>query len=176
MKGQSMGLTKNEQIKKTLFETRSCRADMLCRVYEIKVVSGKLSRMKKDHLDSLFREAKWLRNSELAKDDLSRLDRNAKTVEVKVGDKIEVRELIHLGSQMKQDIVDQLKSDVRGLSVLKSHGYKVGKLKFKSVCNSVPLRQFGRTYRIDFDKNIITIQGLKKTVESTWVGPTAKKG
>lgn len=170
-----MGLTKNEQIKKTLFETRSRRADMLCCVYEIKVVSGKLSRMKKDHLDSLFREAKWLRNSELAKDDLSRLDRNAKIAEVKVGDKTEVRELTHLGSQMKQDIVDQLKSDVRGLSVLKSHGYKVGKLKFKSVCNSVPLRQFGCTYRIDFDKNTITIQGLKKPLKVRGLNQLSKK-
>ena len=153
---------KNAQIRKTMSETRERRAGMLCRVFGVKVVRGKLSREKRDHLEALFREAKWLRNSELAKDDASLFGRNAKTATVKVGDSFEERPLTHLGSQMRQDVVDQLKSDIRGLSELKKKGYKVGKLKFKSFCNSVPLRQYGTTYRIDFESNTISTQGFKK--------------
>ena len=45
---------------------------------------------------------------------------------------------------MKSQIGDELSS----LSAKKKKGYKVGKLKFKSSCNSIPLRQFGNTHRI----------------------------
>lgn len=153
---------KNTQIKNTMAETKQRRSQMICRVYEVKIVNGKISKEKKQHLNSLFREAKWLRNSELAKDDISLLDRNAKTATVKVGDTFEQRSLVCLGSQMRQDVVDQLKSDIRGLSELKKKGYKVGKLKFKSFCNSVPLRQYGTTYRINFEKRVVFIQGYRK--------------
>lgn len=154
--------TKNDQIKKTMKATRERRSGMVCRVFETKIVSGKLSAEKKEHLDALFREAKWLRNSELAKEDISLLDRNAKMASIKVGNDFELRPLEHLGSQMRQDIVDQIKSDIRGLAVLKAKGYKVGKLKFKPFCNMVPLRQYGTTFRIDFEKNAVSIQGFRK--------------
>lgn len=153
---------KNEQIRKTASATRERRAGMVCRVFEVKVIHSKLSREKKSHLDVLFLEAKWLRNSELAKGDASLFDRNSKTAVVKVGDIFEERELTHLGSQMRQDVVDQLRSDIKGLSVSRKKGRKVGKLKFKSFCNSVPLRQYGTTYRINFEKNTISIQGFRK--------------
>ena len=155
-------MTKNENIKNSIRATKKRHSQMTCCVFEMKIVRGKLSFEKKDYLDALFREAKWLRNSELAKDDISLLDRNAAEANVKVGETFEVHKLTHLGSQMKQDIVDQLKSDIKGLSVLKEHGHKVGKLKFKPFCNSVPLRQYGRTFRIDFKKNTISVQGFKK--------------
>lgn len=154
--------TKNEQIKKTMSETCQRRADMVLRVFELKIVRGKMSQEKKNHLDALFREAKWLRNSELAKGDISLLDRNAKEATVKIGSGFEVRPLTHLGSQMRQDIVDQIKSDIHGLAVLKKRGHKVGRLRFKSFCNCVPLRQYGTTYRIDFEKNTVSIQGFRK--------------
>ena len=153
---------KNDQIKETMKATRERRSGMLCRVFEIKIVKGKLSSTKKEHLDALFREAKWLRNSELAKNDVYLLNRNAKTVSVKVGNSFETRTLEYLGSQMRQDIVDQIKSDIKGLSASKAQGRNVGSLKFKSFCNMVPLRQYGTTYRIDFEKNTVTIQGFKK--------------
>lgn len=157
-----MSTSKNLAIKNTIKKTRERRSRMSCRVFEVKVVRGKLSHEKKEHLDALFREAKWLRNSELSKDDISLFDRNAKLAVIKVGEAFEERDLTHLGSQMRQDVVDQLKSDARSLAALKSHGRKVGKLKFKSFCNSVPLRQYGTTYRIDFENNTISIQGFRK--------------
>lgn len=153
---------KNIRIKESIKTTRERRNNMLCRTYEVKIIRGKLSKCKKDFLDALFREAKWLRNSELSKGDLSLMDRDAKTAVVKVGDRFETRDLEHLGSQIKQDIVDQIKTDAHGLAVLKEHGYKAGALKFKSYCNSIPLRQFGKTFRIDFSKNQISIQKCRK--------------
>ncbi len=105
---------------------------MLCRVYEVKVVASKLSRQKKELISQLFREAKWLRNSELAKGDLKAMDRDAKTAVVKVGDVFETRELTLLGSQIRQDIVDGIKSEVKGLKTRKSKGEHVGRLKFKT--------------------------------------------
>ena len=155
-------IKKNEKIKATLNETRERRKELVCKVYDAKIVSGKLSKEKKEHLDALFKEAKWLRNSELSKDDLKLLDRNAKEATVKVGDVFETRMLTHLSSQMRQSVVDQIRTDVNSLSKSKKKGNKVGRLKFKSVCNSINLTQFGKTYRIDFEKNLIFIQGFKK--------------
>lgn len=156
---------KNEQISNTIRATRERRAGMCCRVFEVKIVKGKLSCEKKAHLDALFREAKWLRNSELAKGDVSLFDRNAKTASVKIGNAFETRSLTHLGSQMRQDVVDQLKQDARSLAALKQKGRMIGRLKFKSFCNCVPLRQYGTTYRIDFEKSTISIQGFKKPLK-----------
>lgn len=155
-------MSKNDRIKESMKQTRERHARMVCRVFEVKIVRGKLSCEKRNHLDTLFLEAKWLRNSELAKGDVSLLDRNAATVTIKVGNHYEERSLTHLGSQMKQDIIDQIKSDIKGLAEAKKKGRKVGKLKFKSYCNSVPLRQFGNTFRIDFKKSLIFIQAFKK--------------
>ena len=58
--------------------------------------------------------------------------------------------------------MDQIRTDVNNLSKSKKKGNKIGKLKFKSVCNSIDLKQFNVTYRIDFEKNLIFIQGFKK--------------
>ena len=153
---------KNEQIRNSIKETRERRSGMICRVFEVKIINGKLSKEKNDHLDKLFLEGKWLRNSELGKGDLALLDDKATTAAVKVGDEIETRPLEHLSSQMKQDIVQQISKDVRALSASKKNGNKVGVLKFKSYCNCIPLRKYGATFRINFDNNTITIQGFKK--------------
>lgn len=152
---------KNAKIKQQLQETREKHASMVCRVFEVKVVSRKMSKVQKEMLDQYFREAKWLRNSELAKG-YDNMDRNAKIATIKVGDVFKERELKILGSQVKQDIVDTLKSEINGLATKKANGEKVGQLKFKSVCNCIPLRQYGKTYKIDFDKHKITIQNMAK--------------
>lgn len=155
-------MDKNAQMRMTLAATRERHSRMICRVFEVKIVKGKMSKQKKQHLDNLFKEAKWLRNSELAKDDIKLLDRKAKVARVKVGETFEERPLVCLSSQMRQAIVDQIKTDILNLSKAKKKGYKVGKLKFKSYCNCVPLYQYGKTYRIDFKHEIVTIQGFKK--------------
>ena len=151
---------KNINIKNSIKETRERHSKMDVKTFEVKVVTSKLSIAQRDDINALFKEAKWLRNSHLA--DFKNAKRDAKTANVKVKDHIEVRQLTHLGSQIRQEIYDNIKSNIKGLSTKKSKGEKVGRLKFKSVCNSIPLKQFGTTYKIDFNKNRIKIQNIKK--------------
>lgn len=153
---------KNKAIKATMDATRKRHADMRCRVFVVKVVSNKLSCEKKQLLNQLFREAKWLRNSELSKGDLDAMDRNAKTAAVKFGSEVKEMPLTLLGSQIRQDVVDSIKAEARGLATKKARGGKVGYLKYKSYCNMIPLRQYGTTYRINFAGNTISVQNMAK--------------
>ncbi len=140
--------------------TKARHSQMDCRVFEVKVVSSKMSKAQKEQVNQYFREAKWRRNSIVA--DLESADRNGKTAVVKIGETFEERPLELLGSQVRQDIYDMVKSEIRGLHTKKGKGEKVGALSFKSYCNSIPLRQYGVTYRIDFSRNRIKIQNIRK--------------
>ena len=151
---------KNQRIKETLIATKARHSNMDVKTFEVKVVSSKLSNEQNRQVNQYFKEAKWLRNHFLA--DLDNADCKANIVNIKVKDNIETRTLDILGSQVKQNILKNLKSEIKGLSTTKSKGNRIGKLKFKSVCNSIPLKQFGTTYKIDFDKNKIKIQNIKK--------------
>ena len=78
---------------------------------------------------------------------------------VKEGKEFIERE-ISLGSQIKQSIITEVKDNIKSLSKLKKHGHKVGSLKYQSFCNSINLKQYGKTY--SFDKNYLKLQGIKK--------------
>lgn len=151
---------KNTSISNTIKDTRERHAHMICKTYGVKVVTSKLSCAQREELNAAFREAKWLRNDIIS--DFKRANRNAKTANVKTPDGFEERELVHLGSQIKQDIYDKVKSEIKSLANKKKQGKKVGRLKFKSVCNSLPLRQFGTTYNIYFNENRIKVQKIAK--------------
>ena len=150
---------KNLKIKETCKATRMRRKDMDCRIFEVKVVRSKMSRSQKNDVNTLFREAKWFRNAYLADNTLSD---KCRTVKVKVKDIFEERELTLLGSQIKQSVISEVKNSIRGLARLKENGYKVGALKFKSVCNSVDLKQNHITYEIDKDRSRVRIQNIRK--------------
>jgi len=76
--------------------------------------------------------------------------------------KYEQRELTVLGSQIKQEIADRLKDNLLALGKLKKNGRKVGALKCKRFVNSIPLKQYGVTYNLDFARNRVRIQKLGK--------------
>ena len=158
-------MTKNETIRKTMMETKARREEMRLRVYIVKIVKGKLSHEKEEHLSRLFLEGKWLWNHTLSESDVFHADRNIDSVIVKTPDGEELRPLLALGSQMKQDIVDSVGSAVRSLSSKKKAGEKVGRVRFRKYCNMIPLRQYGTTYRIDFGKNTVSLQGLKGAIK-----------
>ena len=151
---------KNEAIRQTVRETRLRRGNMQCKTFEVKVDASKLNRQTKADVNALFREAKWRRNDIVA--DVNAASRSSKTAAVKVGDVMEERSFTVLGSQMIQDIYDGVHSEIQGLSTKKDHGDKVGALRFKSVCNCVPLRQFGNTYKINFATNRIKVVNIKQ--------------
>lgn len=119
---------------------------MDCCVFCAKVQENRLSKAKLEKLYRCFLEAKWLRNAVVATDTLSLEDTSS--VQVKVNDSFETREIKNLSSQMKQSVVDSVKADICNLSKAKKAGYKVGRLQFKKECNEINLKQFRKTYKI----------------------------
>jgi len=63
---------------------------------------------------------------------------------------------------MRQGIVERIKRNLYSLKRAKEKGIKVGKLSFKSEVRSIPLKQYGITYKVLKDKNRVKIQGIKK--------------
>jgi putative transposase len=150
---------KNEKIKLAIQETRERRKNQTPIVVQLKIQN--LSKKKEEDLKRVFLEAKWFYNWLIS--DIERLKlpvNKVNKVEVKVGENFEERKLILLGSQLKQAIADEVKWSLRSLRASKEKGEKVGKLKFKSFVNSIPLKQYGKTHTIDFSRNRIKIQKL----------------
>ena len=155
-------MTKAERIKNTLKVTKQRRETQDCKVYTCKFDFSHLSKQKREYLNRLFLEAKWLRNYIIARDDIfNETDKHAFVIVINKDREKEERELKCLSSQMKQGILDQIKNDISGLSASKEKGRKVGKLKFKSRVNSIGLKQFNNTYKIR-GKSYITLQGFNK--------------
>ena len=154
-------VAKNETIKQTMQATRERHKNMTCRVFELKLNTRKMSKTQREQLTTYFREAKWRRNNIVA--DFANASRNAKSAVVKFGDIFEERPFSILGSQVIQDIYDGVKTEIKILHIKKEKGEKVGRLKFKSVCNCIPLRQYNTTYRIDFVCKLVRIQNIRKS-------------
>jgi len=152
-----MSEEKNLRIKNTLRATKERHSKMDCRVISVKVQENRLSTAKLEKLKRCFLEAKWLYNAVVATETLT-LD-DTSTVQVKVKNTFETREIKNLSSQMKQSVIDGAKANVFNLSKAKKKGFKVGKLKFKKEYNAIDLSQFNNTYSIK-DKNKVRIQRI----------------
>jgi putative transposase len=150
-------------LKTSIEATKLRRSKLTCKVYETKIMTSKLSKTSLKHLNKLFLEAKWLYNHVISSDDITKINTtHIKEVPVKVKDVFETRQLDYISSQMKQSIKTRAFDNVMGLSASKKQGRRIGKLKFKSFLNSIPLVQFGTTYKLDFDKSRIRVQGIKQ--------------
>jgi len=150
--------------KQSILDTKEKRKNQTCKVFEIKFDDSHLSLEKKEYLKRLFLEAKWFYNNILNSEDIFKFNDKVKTVFVLNKDKEqEERELKFLTAQMKQSFKDRTIGSIKALSTKKKNGKQseVGKLKFKSRINSIPLKQCGVTYRIENEKYIF-IQGFKK--------------
>jgi len=150
---------KAEKIKRALQETKERRKGQRPVVFQLKLQN--LSREKEEDLRRAFLEAKWLYNWLVS--DTQRLHLPANKVlevEVKVKDGFENRKLLLLGSQVKQEIADRLKDNLKALARLKEKGYEVGRLKPKPFVNSMPLKQHGVNCNLDLGRNKVRIQKL----------------
>ncbi|CAG1002587.1 MAG: hypothetical protein MPEBLZ_02341 [Candidatus Methanoperedens nitroreducens] len=158
-------MNKNETIKATLKATKKKRKNQTCRVYELKIDQSHLNSESKKKLHGLFLEAKWLYNHILSQDNVFDLDFDDKIQEVpvKVKTDFELRPLYYLSSQMKQSLILRTQDNIRGLHKLKLKGNKVGKLQYKSLVQSIPLKQYGNTYKM-LDKNHVRVQGIKQKI------------
>ncbi len=158
-------MTKAEKIRQTLLQTRERRKNQIPVVYQLKINLNSAEKEMKDKLFKLFLEAKWLYNYIVA-DIENRLNEDAdklKEVEIKVGESFEKREITNLTLQMKQALVERIKQNLYDLHRQKQKGYKTGKLQFKHHVNSIPLKQFGNTFKfINQQKTRVKIQGIKK--------------
>ena len=153
-----MSEEKNSKIKDTLHATKERRSQMDCCVFSVKIQENRLSRAKYEKIVRCFLEGKWVYNAALSYDgDFPRS--GIKTVQVKAKDSFEEREIKCLSSQMKQDVVDSVKTNINNLSKAKKKGLKVGRLQYKHECNEINLRQFGCTYKIK-SNNKISVQNI----------------
>jgi putative transposase len=149
--------------KETIKLTKEKRKHQNCRVFELKIIKSKCSKKTLKHLNKLFLETKWFYNYILSSDNIKDFNTKIKIVDVLNKDKqIEKRTINTISSQMKQEIKDRLFCNILSLSALKKKGKKIGKLKFKSRINSVPLKQYNNTFKINFDKSTVKLQGLQQ--------------
>lgn len=151
-------------------ETKNKRKNQDCKVFELKVVEKRLNLEQLNALKMMFVEAKWIYNHILnlsqSGTDIFKINyKDHPTIKHFNKDRVEVEEsLEYLSSQMKQDLFQTPKENICKLSKSKKTGNKVGKLKFKSEVNRIPLRQFGVTYKFTPEHNKVKIQGIKKAI------------
>ena len=145
-------LVKNAAIKASITATREKRKTQTCRVFTLKLVANKQSAAQKEALTRLFLEAKWLYNHLLAGGEMGTV------AQVKTPNGMEARELLRIGSQMRQSVEAQLALNKRNLAARKKAGYKIGPLRFQSAAKAVNLKQYGTTYKIQGSR--IKLQNL----------------
>ena len=161
-------LAKNNQIREQSKQTREKRKSQVCRVYRVKIDISHLNEAQKLQLKMLFVEAKWLYNDALTfmkGHNINDYDTKAQTVNGLDKDRQAVtHELQYLSSQMKQSVIQGIKSSLKSLSTLKKTQNKVGSLHYKSEYVSINLKQHKVTYRF-YDKQHIGIQGFSKPIK-----------
>ena len=79
---------KNLKIRQSIQDTRKSHQTMDCKTYEIKVLHAKLNKDQKTTINTMFREAKWLRNFHIA-NNIDKTFRSTRTVQIKVQDHFE---------------------------------------------------------------------------------------
>lgn len=160
-------LSKSSKIKQTIAQNRVRRSVMFLKVFTVKVDDSHLSKEVKKKLENVFTEAKWLYNDMLTNENFFTRDQKDRSVTIHVFnketqkcDKKEVRTLT-LGSQILQSLIERAQQNVINLAKAKKAGLKVGGLNFSKEVSSIPLKQFGKTYKIS-GENHIRVQGVGK--------------
>ena len=166
-------LEKNNRIREKGKETREKRKSQVCHVYRVKIDFSHLNEAQREHLKMLFVEAKWLYNDALTfMNDYDISDYDTKIVTVHGLDKDRnpvlrpsvTHDLQYISSQMKQSVIQSIKSSLKTLSSLKKNNHKVGGLRYKSDYASINLQQHQTTYRF-YDEKHIGIQGFSKPLK-----------
>ena len=159
-------MDKNSNISESYRNTLQKRRGQVCAVRSLKI--SDMNDRQAEWIKMCFVEAKWCYNWILDQIKNNRLDifsfdyklLDKITHKDKDGNDVEVK-ITHLSAQVKQKLVDCIKSSIKTLSSLKKKGKKVGALKFKSDWTSLDFKQYLVTWRFD-NKNKIKFQGCKK--------------
>ena len=110
--------------------------------------------------NSMFVQTKWIQNDMIASDDIFNYDyKNHRTIVNFDKDGNQVQRVIDLNTGIHQTIVKYLKQDIITLSKMKKKGKRVGKLKFRRTCSSIPMRT-GQIHVVN--SKTISIPGFRK--------------
>lgn len=148
--------------------TQERHSRMKCVTRELKIKAN--TRTKREWLDRLFIEGKWVYNYYLqlhkAGDTWSRMPTRDNGLIVKYPTGYETRSLYTITSSMKQGIRDRLKSNEKSmLANIKNGNITHGELHYISTLDSIPLKQGCRegekmqSYRLMDDHKHVKIQG-----------------
>lgn len=168
-------MTKNEQIKQSLLKTREKRKSQRCKVYSLKIQTNKLSKKQRETLKMMFVEGKWFWNYIInftETNDIKDVDLKIKSVKHFDKDHNEIiSDFNYLSSQQKLGLYKNFISNIKTLSTLKKKGKKVGRIGYISELKSLPLVQYGITYKIvDHNKvkivkiGTVKVQGLEQFI------------
>ena len=155
-----------QKIRNSLKATRERRQNQFIKVIELKVNCHQTSRETFAKMNSCFKQAKWIENDMLAWSE--KCDENNifkyEYLDHRIIQRISkdgnfISENIDLPVYFHRALVKQVKQDIINLSKAKKRGNKVGKLKFKSEVNCIPIITGG--IRI-IDNSHITIPGFSK--------------
>ena len=159
-------LVKNAHIKETLRNTFLKRQSQVCKTFKFKIMKSQLSKEQATQLKMYFVEAKWIYNYLLAQEDIFHFDyKNLKDITHLDKDKNVIPVTIqYIGSSVKQELLQRIYNEIKGLAKKKQNGGNAGKLKFKSQISSIGLKQYGTTHIIK-GNNRIKVQGIKKPLK-----------
>ena len=157
--------------------TKAKRTNQVCKTYETKIIKNKLSKTQDKLIKDILLECKWMYNYTVAW--LNDLYKNAEKIEetfkvkdkveynksiklffqevtkikevpVKIGEVFEVREIKNIPSAIKQEVISQMKSNIKSIISNK----KWGKLKFKSFLSTLPFKQYWNSHFVINDNQI----------------------
>ena len=172
-------LAKNAKIREHGKETREKHSTWKLCIVECKLNEKSFSKLQSEQLQMQFVEAKWLWNDWIGRTDKQSQNYNEQfnttkekwqyrplanqKVQVMTKDKtFEERACSYIGTQIAQDVINTLRSNIKSLSTLKKKGLQApGNIKYTSEITSLNLRQYGVTYSFPSQKKI-KIQGIKK--------------
>ena len=173
---ESARIEKNENIKKTLQETRFRHASMRPVVIEMKLDLRCLNKTEQEKLWHYFTQCRWLCNYliSLSGDDFKTFNTRTRDITSLDKDGNPVERCLTMPAKFIQAVYSSLKQDIACLAAKKSKtGKKNGKLKFRSEYNAIELNQYGNTHWICYGndgnkngkyRNTVHISGIKRPI------------
>ena len=168
MLNRDQQIQKNKMVSEKIKLTKMKRKDQYCKTFRFKVDRSNLTKQQLESIKMFFIESKRVYNYLISKmkagDDVFKCDyKSLRNIIYLDKDKKPINyDVSYIGSSILQELISSIKTSIYGLSASKKKGNKVGALRFKSECNSIPLKQYGVTHIIKGSK--FKIQGIKKPI------------
>lgn len=152
---------RNNKIRENGKLTRQKRVNQTCKTFKFKIDKSHLRKDQIEWLKMSMVEAKWIYNYILANNGTDTDYKTLNTVTHKDKNKNDiVSEIKYLGTSVRQELIQQIRNQIKGLSELKKKGHNVGKLRFKSEFRSLKFKQYNNTHFIRGHR--IKLQGCKR--------------